>query len=207
MTTEPRTITTTDGVDLEAELDVPDAAWGVVVATHPHPLYGGTMRDGIPDVLYRTLPARGLAVLRFNFRGVGRSGGTHDDGVAERDDVRAAVEAARAAVPNGPLVVAGWSFGADVALAVDHPAIDGWCGVAPPLRIVDPATMPAATDPRPVLLLCPEHDQYRPPAAAAEVTAAWAATELRTVAGADHFLWGSGAEIADAVEAFTTTLR
>ena len=207
MTTEPRTITTTDGVDLEAELDVPDAAWGVVVATHPHPLYGGTMRDGIPDVLYRTLPARGLAVLRFNFRGVGRSGGTHDDGVAERDDVRSAVEAARAAVPNGPLVVAGWSFGADVALAVDHPAIDGWCGVAPPLRIVDPATMPAATDARPVLLLCPEHDQYRPPAAAAEVTAAWTAAELRTVAGADHFLWGSGAEIADAVEAFTTTLR
>jgi alpha/beta superfamily hydrolase len=207
MAMEPRTITTDDGVDLEAELDVPDAPWGVVVATHPHPLYGGTMRDGIPDVLFRTLPGRGLAVLRFNFRGVGRSEGSHDDGVAERDDVRAAIDAARLAVPDGPLVVAGWSFGADVALAVDHPAISGWCGVAPPLRIVDPTTMPAAHDTRPVLLLCPENDQYRPPASAAEVTADWVTTELRTVAGADHFLWGSGATIAEAVEAFATTLR
>jgi uncharacterized protein len=102
----PLTLTTDDGVALEAELDVPDGATTVVVLAHPHPLYGGSMRTGVPDALFRALPTEGVGALRFNFRGVEGSAGTHDKGGAERLDVAAAVAAVAL-----PVVVCGWSFG------------------------------------------------------------------------------------------------
>ncbi len=201
-----RTLLTADGVRLEAELDVPEGARAVVVLCHPHPLYGGTMHDGVPDILFRALPARGLGALRFNFRGVQGSEGAHGEGKAERHDVSAAVAEAAAAAPGVPVVIAGWSFGADVSLAVGDEAIAGWCAIAPPLRIVAPAEMAAATDARPKLLLSPEHDQFRPPASAAEVVADWPATEVRSVAGADHFLWGHGEVLTTAVVDFVAAV-
>ena len=84
---------TSDGVHLEAELAVPDEAWAVAVLTHPHPRYGGDMHALVTGVLFEALPAAGVAALRFNFRGTGRSGGTHGGGGPERADVVAAVEA------------------------------------------------------------------------------------------------------------------
>ena len=108
--------------------------------------------------------------------------------------------------PEAPLVVAGWSFGADVSLALDDAAIAGWCPIAPPLRVVPATEMPAGADPRPKLVLSPEHDQFNPPASARERTAAWANTEVREVPGADHFLWGHGRFLVDAVTGFVDRL-
>ena len=207
MAAESLVLTTADGERLEAEIHVPESVHGAAVLCHPHPLYGGSMRDGVPDALFKALPERGIAALRFNFRGVGASSGTHDQGGAEQFDATAAIDALAAALAGRglavPLVVSGWSFGADVSLATPHPSVAGWTPIAPPLRVVAAERFAAvADDPRPKLLLCPEHDQYNPPAEAATTVAGWTNTEVVTVAGADHFLWGHSAFLIDAVAAF-----
>src|SRR5205085_9349154 len=84
---------TADGLALEAEWSVPDDARAAMVLCHPHAQYGGTMRSIVISALFDALPRAGVACLRFNFRGVGTSGGTHDHGDAERLDVAAAVAA------------------------------------------------------------------------------------------------------------------
>lgn len=191
------TLTTDDGVHLDADLAVPDGpATAAVVLCHPHPLHGGDRRAGVLTTLHDRLPALGLAVLRFDFRGVGASTGVHDGGRGEQLDVVAAADALAAEV-DAPLVLAGWSFGADLALAVDHPAAVGWFAIAPVLGVVDPATMAAATDPRPALLVVPEHDQFTPPPVATARTATWPTTEVRPLPGTDHFLAGRHQEITD----------
>jgi alpha/beta superfamily hydrolase len=78
--------------------------------------------------------------------------------------------------------------------------------VAPVLGVVDPQAMVAAHDPRPKLLLVPEHDQYRSPAEAEDITAGWQAVELRTLPATDHFLAGAHASIADALVGFLRDL-
>ena len=103
---------------LEAILREPAAPIAAAVVCHPHPLGGGTMNN---NVVYRTakvLVEAGIAALRFNFRGVGASSGSHADGLGEEDDVRAALATLRARHPALPLWVAGFSFGARVGLAV-----------------------------------------------------------------------------------------
>lgn len=156
------------------------------------------MHAPVVQWLFDALPEAGVSVLRFNFRGVQGSEGVFDHGVAERLDVDAALDALRADHPGVPLWLTGWSFGADVALACDGADVAGWFVVAPPLAIVDPADMLAGRDARPTTLLCPEHDQFRSPAAAAEITDAWQATEVVAVPRADHFLAGARTAVTDA---------
>lgn len=199
-------LTTADGVRLEVETSVPPDAWAAALLAHPHPLHGGSMRTGVPAALFERLPAEGVACLRFNFRGVEGSEGSHGGGVGERLDVGAAAAALAELAPGLPLVVAGWSFGADVSLAVVDDVIDGWCAIAPPLASVPLDDMAAATDPRPKRLLVPEHDQFRPPPDARTTTAAWASTEVVEIPGADHFLAGRLSAVADEVVAFLRSL-
>src|SRR2546421_2198062 len=116
-----------DGVVLEAELDTPESVRAGAVLCHPHPQYGGTMRSIVISALFDALPAHGVQTLRFNFRGVERSTGAFDEGRGERLDVRAGLRALADALPAGlPLVLAGWSFGADVALSVLDPEVTAW---------------------------------------------------------------------------------
>lgn len=201
----PLTLTAADGVTLEAEARVPEGAWAAAVLAHPHPLFGGSMRSIVPSVLFGALPDEGVACLRFNFRGVEGSGGAHGGGVAERLDVVAAVGALAGLAPGVPLVIVGWSFGADVSLAVTDGRLAGWCAVAPPLRN-HVGDMGAATDPRPKLLLVPERDQFRPPDSAREVVAGWVNTRLEVIPGADHFLAGRTDRVAAAALAFCRDL-
>lgn len=199
-------IPTADGVVLDADLAGPEPATtpaAAVVLCHPHPVYGGNRHAGVIDTLFAALPAHGITVVRFDFRGVGRSTGTHDGGRGERHDVVAAAGWLAERV-DAPLVLAGWSFGADVALTVAVDVVTGWFGVAPVLGVIDPAAMVAAGDDRPVLLLVPEHDQFTPPAVAAERTAAWRRTEVRALTGTDHSLVGHQAEVVAALVAFAT---
>jgi alpha/beta superfamily hydrolase len=106
---------------LEALHEGPDddvAIHRATVICHPHPLYGGTMHNKVVFRLARAARQAGSAVLRFNFRGVGRSAGTHDHGAGEQDDLRAALEFMRSRYPALPLLAGGFSFGARVALRV-----------------------------------------------------------------------------------------
>ena len=199
-------IETDDGILLEAELALPDRPAAGVVLAHPHPAHGGSMRSLVTSELFAALPAAGIAVLRFNFRGVEGSGGEHGGGEPERSDVRAAVHTMAGRVPNVALVVSGWSFGADVSLAIDDPAIDGWFAIAPPLRILTPDLLVAAADPRPKVLAVPEHDQFNPPQSCAAAITGWANTRMEVVAGGDHFLVGRTRLVADWLATFATGL-
>lgn len=200
------TFRTADGQLLEGELSAPEKAHVAVVITHPHPAYGGSMHTPVPAALFKTARELGLAALRFNFRGVGASTGRHDEGRAERLDVRAAVDHVAELVPTGPIVLTGWSFGADVSLAVDHDRLHGWLPVAAPLGVVPTDEMVAPTSPKPKHLLVPEHDQFRSPGSAAEATAGWPATTLETVPGSDHFLAGGLGAVGAALRAFVAEL-
>jgi len=86
-------------------------ARGVAVIAHPHPLFGGTMDNKVVQTLARAFVASGFAAVRFNFRGVGGSAGVHDDGRGELDDLLAVVQQV---APEGPIALAGFSFGAFV---------------------------------------------------------------------------------------------
>ena len=99
---------------IEAVRDAPAAgapARGVAVIAHPHPLFGGTMDNKVVQTLARAFVASGFAAVRFNFRGVGGTAGVHDAGDGELDDLLAVV---RQVAPQGPLALAGFSFGAFV---------------------------------------------------------------------------------------------
>ena len=180
-----------DGVTLEAELAPAIGAMRAgAVLCHPHPQYGGTMRSIVISALFGALPAAGVTCLRFNFRGVEGSTGTFDAGVGERADAVAALGALTAALPAGmPLLLAGWSFGADVALSVHEPSISAWLAIAPPLHFTE-GLEELARDPRPKLLALAEHDAVRPPADVVAVVATWSATDVEIVPGASHFFVG-----------------
>ena len=98
---------------IEGLLDQPEgASRGVAVVAHPHPLFGGTMDNKVVQTLARAFVQCGWTVARFNFRGVGASGGAHDAGAGEARDFWAVVEQA---APTGALAIAGFSFGSFVA--------------------------------------------------------------------------------------------
>lgn len=201
------TLTTADGLSLEAQWAVPLEPPTKVVIAHPHPQQGGNMHSLVVSTLFNHLVGSGSAVLRFNFRGVGRSEGEHDFGEGEQLDVRAAVEAmASAGDSQSPLVLAGWSFGADLALTCDAPELAGWFLVAPPLRVLDSGRYKAANDPRPKRLAVPERDQFNPPDQARSTVADWANAEIHPIGGADHFLVGRTDKLNSLLDSFLASL-
>ena len=112
---------------LEGLVDLPDGApLSIAVVCHPHPLHGGTMQNKVAYTLARALRDEGTAVLRFNFRGVGASEGAHAGAIGETDDALAAVSWLRARLPGLPLVLAGFSFGAGVAMRAASRAQASW---------------------------------------------------------------------------------
>ena len=120
---------------IEAVLDdVDGAAAAVAVICHPHPLQLGTMQNKVVTTLARTFANLGAIAVRFNFRGVGASAGKHADGEGERDDVLAVVDWSRARWPGLRVYLAGFSFGAAMALSVAARAAPrGLVTVAPPV--------------------------------------------------------------------------
>lgn len=100
---------------LEAMLKEPRGTRrGVALLLHPHPLGGGTMHNKVVFRAGTALNDAGLVALRFNFRGVGQSTGTHDDGVGEIEDVRIGLDYLTENYPNEEITLAGFSFGSRV---------------------------------------------------------------------------------------------
>ncbi|MBL8648659.1 alpha/beta hydrolase [Sphingosinicella sp.] len=112
----------------------------VAILLHPHPQGGGTMNNAIVQAMYQSFVRRGFATLRFNFRGVGRSQGTFDQGVGELSDAASALDWLQQFNPEAPVTwVGGFSFGAWIGmqLLMRRPEIKGFISVAPPANMYD----------------------------------------------------------------------
>jgi len=169
------------------ERDAHDHAW-IAVVCHPHPQFGGTLHNKVVHRVASTLHALGAAVLRFNFRGVGRSAGAYDQGVGELEDARAALHWMRARYPGARATLAGFSFGSWVTarLAASEPGIERMILVAPPTATADFAAL--ATCPVPKLIIQGTRDELAPLSAVEQAFPGWADPKtLVKVEGATHF--------------------
>ncbi len=126
---------------IEARYHHEPASTGLVaIILHPHPQFGGTMNNQIVHHLYYTFVRRKFSVLRFNFRGVGRSQGLFDNGPGELSDAATALDWMQGYNPDAPACwIAGVSFGSWISmqLLMRRPEIEGFISVAPPANLYD----------------------------------------------------------------------
>jgi alpha/beta superfamily hydrolase len=127
---------------------------------HPHPLFGGTLHNKVVYQAAKSLDALGLPVLRFNFRGVGLSAGTHDRGRGEQDDVRVALEFLAGEFPGVPLLLAGFSFGCWVGLhaGCEDPRVAELMGIGAPVNNADFSYLASCMKPK--LFVHGANDEY-----------------------------------------------
>lgn len=176
---------------LEALLKEPaGAARGAVVVCHPHPLHGGTMHT---KAVYRAAQAfndAGLVALRFNFRGVGTSTGSHDEGVGERDDLREALDWLEDEYPDLPLLVGGFSFGSMVGLSVgaDDERVVALLGLGLPVDMDRYDYSFLAEAKKPILVVQGENDEFGAgDTVAALLSELGAHITLVRIPGTDHY--------------------
>jgi hypothetical protein len=135
----PVTIPGPAGV-LEGKVDcaVGGEVLGIAVICHPHPLYGGSMHNKVVHTLAKSLAECKYTAVRFNFRGVGDSAGSYDEGIGEADDAMAVADWAMKQQADMPVILAGFSFGSFVALqAASKIQTRALITVAPPVRMFD----------------------------------------------------------------------
>ena len=172
---------------------------------HPHPLHGGTMHTKAVYRAAQAMTEAGLAALRFNFRGVGRSTGSYDGGFGETEDARAALRHVERLFPGLPLVAGGFSFGSLVALraGVGHAGVAVMVGVGLAFDRHDYAFLADARCP--VLIVQGERDEFGSGARAAEF-ARRLGDPVRAVVipGADHYFHGHFDELRRGIRDFLT---
>jgi len=206
------------GLRLRAELALPagPGPFPGVVMCHPHPLYGGDMENNVVMGVHEALIARGLATLRFNFRGAGGSEGVHDNGVGEVEDALAALRflSDTTGVDSTRLGLAGYSFGAGVAFKATSalppqaevnaplPEVRALAVVGCPPRMLETQGSPRSV---PRLFIAGERDHIASPQALKPVVARLPQpTDLVAVPGADHFFLGKEKAVGTLVGDFMT---
>ncbi len=165
-----------------------------VLLCHPHPLHGGTLHNKVVYHAMKTFTACGLPVLRFNFRGTGRSEGAHDAGRGEQEDARAGLEWLHREF-GLPMLAAGFSFGSNMALRAGctDPRVHGLIALGAPVeaagRRYSYDFLSASTQPK--LFINGTEDEFAPRAALeAMLETVPPPRQLAWVAGADHFFIG-----------------
>jgi len=186
---------------LEAVLMTPAGEpQGAALLCHAHPLHGGTMHFKLLFRVARILQSRGYAVLRFQFRGVGRSAGEFDRGRGEADDARAALDFLYREYPEKPIVLGGFSFGAAVALRVgahdDGVSASLLMGL-PVLAIESIQENPRA---KPVLFIQGELDEFGDREAIEDFVRSFPGpAELVVIPGSDHLFTEKAGLVEEAV--------
>ena len=178
-----------------------------VVALHPHPLYGGDMDNNVVMAVGLALAEKGIAAFRLNFRGVGASQGSFAEGEGEREDVRAALDfvCQEPAIDAKRLGLAGYSFGAMVALPVAAAGVRVKALAVISLPLLPPGLEPLKAFARPKLILAGERDQFIPVSLLGELVQGLPPPlEWEVLPGADHFWWGQEKPLAQRVAAFFT---
>jgi len=177
---------------------------GLALLCHPNPVQGGTMLNKVVSTLQRTARDAGLVTLRFNYRGVGASAGSHDMGTGEVEDALAAARWLRAQYPELPLTLLGFSFGGFVAaslggqLEAQGAKLSGLFMVAPAvMRLLEQYPLPASC---PITVIQPETDEVIDP----QLVYNWSNDlsrphELLKVAECGHFFHGKLPELKELV--------
>jgi uncharacterized protein len=158
------------------------------VVCHPHPLYGGTLHNKVVYQVAKSLDALGVPVLRFNFRGAGRSEGAHDRGRGEAGDVQAALDFLAAEFSGVPQLLAGFSFGAWVGLRVGcaHQQVAELIGLGTPVNNSDFSYLRRCTKPK--LFVQGSRDEHGDIRKLEKLVASLPGeNRLVTVENADHF--------------------
>jgi hypothetical protein len=172
---------------LQALYQPGEAGKPAVLVCHPHPLYGGTMRNKVVYWIGRSFEDRGCAVLRFNFRGVEQSEGTWDEGRGEADDARAALDWLREQHPHGPLWLAGFSFGcfAGLQAAFEDTRVERMFAVAPAVNLWDFSFLQGEA--RPLTVVHGSADELVPFTAVEQWIATQPQAAFHPIEGAGHF--------------------
>jgi alpha/beta superfamily hydrolase len=172
------------------------------VISHPHPLRGGDMSNPIVDIMAEALFAVGISTLRFNFRGVGKSSGTHDAGRGEQDDVLAAISFMEEQ-GRREIMLAGYSFGAWVSAGILNrrnllPAVF----VSPPVSLLgfDFTTLRGKVG----IIICGDRDKYCP-TDRIKIVAAELACRLDIIPDADHFFQSRENDFAACIKDYLAT--
>ena len=174
----------------------------IALLLHPHPQHGGTMNNKVVYALHKTFGRRGFSVLRFNFRGVGRSQGVFDNGLGEMSDAASAMDWLQNFNPDAAgCWICGFSFGAWIAmqLLMRRPEIDGFIAVSPPTNMFDFTFL--APCPSPGLIIHGDDDELVPEPGVAEF-----ATRLvgkRQIEIAYHSIKGANHFFHDRIDVFT----
>lgn len=193
-------------IPVRGEGRVLDALWqtspgpggGVIAA--PHPLYGGRMTDPVVSEIAQAMHRRGVPTLRFDWCGVGGSSGLPTDAVeVGMQDLQAAVDYVAQTV-DGPLLLAGYSFGAALALrqAPLHDRVRGVLMVAPPASLLEEIDLEAWEGP--LLVVVGSRDPVAPPEDLFRLLRGLGSAELRVIDGADHFFAGSLGSLAEVLD-------
>ena len=189
----------------------PDAPIAIVL--HPHPQYGGTMNNRVVYNLHYAFHRMGFTVMRFNFRGVGRSQGEFDQGIGELSDAASALDYLQAMNPNSKHCwVAGFSFGAWIGmqLLMRRPEITGFISVAPPANLYDFSFL--APCPSSGLIINGTADRVAPPKDTAALVAKLREQKGITIThdeieGADHFFRDDEVHMKPMIDTVQTYVR
>src|SRR5467141_5098780 len=188
---------------LEAILWTPPAGTRpplAAVACHPHPLYSGTMHNKVVYQVAKSLDAAGMPVLRFNFRGAGLSGGEHDRGRGEQDDVRAALDFLSGEFSSVPLLVAGFSFCcvAGLRAGCEDSRVSQLIGLGLPVNSTDVSFLRRCSKPK--LFVHGSDDEYGAIERVKTLVAALPGeNHLVVVEGAEHFFKGKLEQVDRAI--------
>ncbi len=194
-------------ISLEGAWHFPEAASAspVVIVCHPHSLYGGNMGNNVVVTICQALAGQSIAAFRFNFRGVGGSGGTFGNGIDEQEDVKAALAfvSSTPGIDQERIGLAGYSFGASVALpvAVEDKRISLLALVSPALS--DSGWEQLKEYLKPKFLICGNNDFVIPlPQFEQYIRDIPEPKQHDIIFGADHFWWGYEEEVAQKVTKF-----
>jgi alpha/beta superfamily hydrolase len=182
-----------------------EGATHAALVCHPHPLYGGAFHNKVVFHTMKALNNFGYPVLRFNFRGVGMSQGTHDDGAGEVEDVRAALDWLDAEF-HRPMIFAGFSFGAAIGLRAACPdaRVDSVIGLGLPMlptddRVYDLDFLRSCNKPK--LLVSGTRDQFGPRSRLEQLAQSLPEPKkLVLIEAADHFFEGRLKELRETIE-------
>ena len=194
---------TSERLTLEGVLHQPTSTpFPATAVCHPHPLFGGDMNNSMVVAVCQALAETGIASLRFNYRGVGRSEGKYGDGLGERTDAVAALAYLRqlADVEQDKVGIIGYSFGATVALTAADERVAAATAISTPSF---GQSVPDLAIRCPILLISGEQDEIAPAASLTTLARTIGPQcQVTVVPGADHFWWGYEEDLAELVAQF-----